>query len=203
MNCSTKMLLAAGVGFLAMPQVALAQDQQSNETQATPNGGSLRLNTGISYSSGEYGELEDTEVIAGPVSLTYKQDNFKFRISVPWVMIDGPGSLLATPEGATPSLATAAVVRVAAGAAVVAATATIQAPAPATADRVRATPDRVRAVTTSRSRTKTNCSTMMASPMTMASQRSTTTAAGSATSTSRRSIPSSLEAAPISSRRSR
>ncbi|WP_284123984.1 hypothetical protein [Parerythrobacter aestuarii] len=61
--------------------------------------GSIRLSTGISYSSGEYGELEDTDVIAIPVSLTYKKDGFKLRVSVPWVKIDGPGSLLATPEG--------------------------------------------------------------------------------------------------------
>lgn len=72
---------------------------QSAETQSSSSAGSFRLNTGVSYSSGEYGELEDTEVIAVPVSLTYKTDGFKFRVSVPWININGPGSLLSTPEG--------------------------------------------------------------------------------------------------------
>lgn len=88
---------AAIVGLFATATPAMAQ--QSDEEQNTSNPGSIRINTGLSYSSGDYGELEDTEVIAIPVSLTYKKDGLRLRVSVPWVMIEGPGSLLATPEG--------------------------------------------------------------------------------------------------------
>ena len=87
----------AAVCMIAMPGTALAQENDEEQKESSP--ASVRLNTGISYSSGEYGELEDTEVIAVPVSITYKQDGFKLRVSVPWVHIEGPGSLIATPEG--------------------------------------------------------------------------------------------------------
>lgn len=87
----------AGACLVAMPGAAFAQDSEVEKNESPP--ASIRLNTGISYSSGEYGELEDTEVIAVPVSLTYKKDGFKLRVSVPWVHIEGPGSLIATPEG--------------------------------------------------------------------------------------------------------
>lgn len=86
---------SAGVFFFASPAAA-----QENQQEDQPNSSdSFRLNTGISYSTGEYGELEDTEVIAVPISLTYRNEGLKVRVSVPWVTIDGPGSLLATPEG--------------------------------------------------------------------------------------------------------
>jgi len=88
---------AAIVGLFVTATPAMAQ--QSDEDQNTGSSGSIRINTGLSYSSGDYGELEDTEVIAIPVSLTYKKDGLRLRVSVPWVMIEGPGSLLATPEG--------------------------------------------------------------------------------------------------------
>ncbi len=89
---------SAGVFLVATPVSAQdeAQAEQENKSSSATN---FRLNTGISYSSGDYGELEDTEVIAVPISLTYKNDGLRVRVSVPWVTIDGPGSLLATPEG--------------------------------------------------------------------------------------------------------
>jgi hypothetical protein len=94
---------------LAGTFAALAVTSQSANAQTTPteapqnktssSAASFRLGTGISYSKGSYGEIEDTKVIAVPVSLTYKKDGFKIRVSVPWVRIDGPGSLIQTPEG--------------------------------------------------------------------------------------------------------
>lgn len=92
-------LLLASATLLAIPQAAFAQDIVANQPPKQSSEGSVRLNTGVSYSSGEYGEVEDTEVIAVPVSLTYKKDGFKLRVSVPYVIINGPGSLLSTPEG--------------------------------------------------------------------------------------------------------
>jgi len=87
-------LLATGFGILAMPGSARAQD---DDKAIAP--GEFRLSTGFSYSSGDYGEIEDTRVFAVPVSLTWKKDGLKVRVSVPWVHVDGPGSLIATPEG--------------------------------------------------------------------------------------------------------
>lgn len=62
-------------------------------------GGSFRIGTGISYSSGDYGEIDSTDVIAVPVSLTYRTGGLRLRVSVPFVSVSGPGSLLVTPEG--------------------------------------------------------------------------------------------------------
>lgn len=87
-------LLATGFGILAVPVSASAQD---GENAVTP--GDFRLSAGVSYSSGDYGEIEDTEVFALPVSLTWKKDGLKIRVSVPWVHVSGPGSLISTPEG--------------------------------------------------------------------------------------------------------
>lgn len=98
LNSMTSLLLV-GTTLFAIPHAASAQDIEANQPQKKSSDGSVRINTGISYSTGEYGELEDTEVIAVPVSLTYKKNGFKVRVSVPYVMIDGPGSLLSTPEG--------------------------------------------------------------------------------------------------------
>lgn len=66
---------------------------------ANAEGGSLSLSTGVSYSEGEYGDIEATKVFAVPVSLTYKNGPLKVRVSAPWVKIDGPASLIATPDG--------------------------------------------------------------------------------------------------------
>ena len=87
---------ALGASVWAAPHMAAAQEAEA-QTASIP--GSFTLSSGVSYSSGDYGELESTEVIAIPVSLTYRTGALKLRVSVPYVMIDGPGSLLSTPEG--------------------------------------------------------------------------------------------------------
>ncbi|MBP6379044.1 MAG: hypothetical protein KA312_01365 [Sphingorhabdus sp.] len=81
-------------------QPAFAQNQSSsNTTTSADDKGVLRFSTGINYSKGDYGELTDTKVVSAPVSLKYSKDNFSIRVSVPYVRIDGPGSLIQTPEG--------------------------------------------------------------------------------------------------------
>ncbi len=103
MNKKSQIALASlGILMLANPVVAFAQSTQSDakvESAASSPDSSLRLSTGLNFSKGDYGEIEDTEVFSVPVSLTYRSGNFKVRVSVPWVQIDGPGSLLQTPEG--------------------------------------------------------------------------------------------------------
>ncbi|MBB6124599.1 transporter [Sphingobium subterraneum] len=79
--------LASVAVMACLPAIANAKD------------GSLTLSTGVSYSEGEYGDIEATKVFAVPVSLTYKNGPWKMRVSAPWVKIDGPASLIATPDG--------------------------------------------------------------------------------------------------------
>lgn len=95
--------LAVAFAFVGLnAPAAIAQDaSQTNasDTQDPQKVQSLRLATGISYSKGDYGEIAATEVVAVPVSLTWRSGPLKLRVSVPYVRVDGPGSLIVTPIG--------------------------------------------------------------------------------------------------------
>ncbi len=93
---------AVAVCLFAYSSAAFAQTASDNSTtnsQEKTATSSLRFSTGISYSKGSYGEIEDTEVFAIPLSVTLRNGPLKVRVSVPWVWINGPGSLISTPEG--------------------------------------------------------------------------------------------------------
>ena len=112
MNNSRKYALARA-GTMAIAAVicahsgaAFADEQRSAPSNpATATGtspgdkGVWSLSTGVSYSRGDYGDIAETEVISVPVSLKYRRGNWRFKVTVPWVHISGPGSLLQTPEG--------------------------------------------------------------------------------------------------------
>lgn len=113
MNTQLRFSMLAGAMLAFVPSIPAAAQDSGAPVQGpalnapvapTPTGGnsstsSFRLGTGISYSSGDYGEIESTEVFAIPVSLTYRTGALKVRVSVPFVSVSGPGSLLSTPEG--------------------------------------------------------------------------------------------------------
>lgn len=99
MRTSSFALTGIAAAISVAPQTAHAQTSAAETADTSTSASSFRLGTGFSYSKGDYGEIEDTEVIAVPISLTYKKGGFKVRVSTPWVRIDGPGSLLQTPEG--------------------------------------------------------------------------------------------------------
>lgn len=93
-------LAALGSAFLiACPGSALAQDATQ---QAESDPGVWRVSTGVNYSEGDYGDVADTRVVSVPVSVRYKRGGFSLRVSVPYVTIEGPGSLLDTPQGRDP-----------------------------------------------------------------------------------------------------
>lgn len=89
-------LLAAAV-MLVTPGTAMADEPAKQQEQDDP--GVWRLSTGVNYSEGDYGDVEDTKVVSVPVAIKYKRGAFTFRVSVPYVHVDGPGSLLDTPQG--------------------------------------------------------------------------------------------------------
>lgn len=60
---------------------------------------SWTVSSGASYSRGDYGDISATKVLAVPFSLTFRRAGLKLRASLPWVHIEGPGSLIVTPEG--------------------------------------------------------------------------------------------------------
>jgi hypothetical protein len=88
------MLAAQAAGV----QVAAAQEAPASaKTEATP--GVWRASAGVNYSEGDYGDAESTKVVSAPVAIKYRKGGFSIRVSVPWVHIDGPGSILDTPQG--------------------------------------------------------------------------------------------------------
>lgn len=72
---------------------------QAAAQSSNSGSGSLRLSVGANYSSGNYDDIEDTEVFSIPVGLRYATRNFNVRVTVPYVFLNGPGSLIDTPEG--------------------------------------------------------------------------------------------------------
>lgn len=88
--------LLTGAAMLACPMAAYA-DEQPDSGQSTP--GTWRISTGVNYSRGDYGDVQDTKVISAPVAVKYRRGGFSLRVSAPYVHIDGPGSLLDTPQG--------------------------------------------------------------------------------------------------------
>ena len=94
---SAVLMTASAMLLISAP--ALADDTQTSEAKTKTSTESWRLSTGVNYSTGSYGEVTDTKVISAPVALKYRNGDFSIRVSVPYVRVDGLGSLIETPEG--------------------------------------------------------------------------------------------------------
>lgn len=62
----------------------------------------VQLSTGIDYSSGDYGDVADTDMLAIPFSLKYQADDFYLRASVSYLDVKGPDGLVPGEGGVTP-----------------------------------------------------------------------------------------------------
>lgn len=62
----------------------------------------VQIGTGADYSSGDYGNTEDTKILSVPVSLKVKKDAFFVRASIPYLHVKGPGSVVAGDGGPVP-----------------------------------------------------------------------------------------------------
>ena len=88
-------VVAAAIIF-SFSSAAYAQDSAAVPAK---DKGSWRVSVGANYSQGDYGDVTETKVISAPVAVRYRQGNFSVRVSLPYVSIEGPGSLLDTPQG--------------------------------------------------------------------------------------------------------
>jgi len=77
---------SAALAFLAFPMTALADDTE------------FSIAAGVDYSTGSYGETEDTSILFVPVTAKLMTGPWTLKAMVPWVQIDGPGSLIADGE---------------------------------------------------------------------------------------------------------
>ncbi len=59
-----------------------------------PLSGEWRVSTGFDYSTGDYGETEDTDIYYVPVTVRYLRDPWLVKLTVPWIRIKGPGGVV-------------------------------------------------------------------------------------------------------------
>lgn len=62
----------------------------------------VQFGTGVDYSSGDYGDTDNTKILAVPFSVKVNKGNFFVRASLPYLHIKGPGSVVAGDGGAVP-----------------------------------------------------------------------------------------------------
>ena len=70
----------------------------------------IQINTGIDYSSGDYGDVEDTDYLSVPVGIKYQADRFYVKAAISYVHAEGPSGVIpgegggtSTPGGTTTS----------------------------------------------------------------------------------------------------
>jgi len=71
----------------------------STAASAEDDWSQFSLSTGFEYSSGDYGAADNTNILYVPVSARYETSMFQFRVTVPYLRIEGPGSVLGGSDG--------------------------------------------------------------------------------------------------------
>lgn len=56
---------------------------------------SLDLYFGVDYSSGDYGEATDTDILFLPLAIKYSREQWSAKASFAWLRLDGPGTVTA------------------------------------------------------------------------------------------------------------
>jgi hypothetical protein len=54
----------------------------------------VQLNTGVDYSSGDYGDTVDTDFLAIPIGVKYQADNFYLKASTAYLDVKGPSGVI-------------------------------------------------------------------------------------------------------------
>jgi len=58
-----------------------------------------KLSTGFDQSEGDYGEPTDTTIFYLPVSLGYSRGPWSYKVTIPWIEIEGAGNVIGGGEG--------------------------------------------------------------------------------------------------------
>lgn len=83
--------ISALAALLAAPAVVFAGAAQA-ETRVS-------FASGVDYSSGDYGDVTDTEVVSVPLSGRLTSGDWSFRVSIPYLSITGPADVADVIEG--------------------------------------------------------------------------------------------------------
>ena len=73
--------IALPLSMLAIASPAAAQDY-------------VQVATGIDYSTGDYGDVENTDFLAVPVTVKVKRGDFDVRVSLPYLDVTGPSDVI-------------------------------------------------------------------------------------------------------------
>ena len=83
--------------FLLIP--GLLASLPAEQSKKKPDKGKWKLGTGIDYSSGSYGDSIDTKILYVPADISFTKGLFSAKVTVPWVQIEGPGSVIGAGDG--------------------------------------------------------------------------------------------------------
>ncbi len=61
---------------------------------ASADAAETRVSAGIDYSTGDYGETQDTDIVYIPVTGEYQTDGWIAELTIPYIRITGPGTVL-------------------------------------------------------------------------------------------------------------
>lgn len=87
---------------LAALSILAASPFALHGTAAAADDDYIQVGTGVDYSSGDYGDPQDTKILAVPFSLKVKTGPFFVRASIPYLRIKGPGSVVGGDGGPVP-----------------------------------------------------------------------------------------------------
>lgn len=88
---------AAAAALLSSASVALAQQPQAERAQEP--GFTFSIATGIDYSTGDYGQAAETEILVVPMTARASAGQLSFTATLPYLRIDGPGGVVIGPGG--------------------------------------------------------------------------------------------------------
>ncbi|MET0262029.1 MAG: transporter, partial [Rariglobus sp.] len=89
-------LLATARLMSALPSLVSAQDatREPDVTVPAPAVNPWRIDASATYSRGEYGLTEDTEVYVGLLNIVYETKSWRFQTGVPVLHIEGPATIV-------------------------------------------------------------------------------------------------------------
>ena len=75
---------------------------------ATAQDGRMSISVGGEYSTGDYGTAQKTRIWSFPVAFKYESDQFSVGVAVPFVNVDGPGTVVPSGLGQAGGMRTSA-----------------------------------------------------------------------------------------------
>jgi hypothetical protein len=92
--CSQKKYLSFTVGKIVLLGMILSYVHAGHASEA-----SWKISSGVDYSSGDYGDSVDTDIVYLPVSLSVARGAWSAKVTASWVEIDGPGNVVGAGDG--------------------------------------------------------------------------------------------------------